>query len=126
LTLSLQSNSLAGSYTATLNSSSPLSYTVTVGDVPGVVPNLKCTKAPQKGRVNCSWTQPSIGSSSLIRYEYQFKRTNVGWPQSWTSTNLNTSVTLTNLVQGASYDFQIRAVNSFGNGPISPSVTFIV
>jgi hypothetical protein len=125
LTLSLQSNSLAGSYTATLNSSSPLSYTVTVGDVPGVVPNLKCIKAPQKGRVNCSWTQPSIGSSSLIRYEYQLRQRNSEWPPSWTSTNLNTNVSLTNLSQGISYDFQVRAVNRFGNGPTnSPWLTF--
>ena len=75
--------------------------------------------APDDAQVTLNWDDPN--DSSITRYQYN-RRTGVAWgawrdvPGSGADT---TSFIVTNLTNGTSYDFAIRAVN--GVGPSKPS-----
>ena len=68
------------------------------------------------GAVRLNWTAPA---GPITRYEY----TQDGGG-TWTSTgSTNATHTITNLTNGTTYTFQVRAVNTGGNGAVSTSVT---
>lgn len=64
-------------------------------------------------QVKISWTAPgSPGKSSIIRYEVRKDS------EAWISVGMNTTYTFTGLTNGTTYNFQVRAVNSDGNGAV--------
>ena len=85
--------------------------------------------APGDGRVTLAWTAPgSDGAAALEKYRYRVSA-NAGssWDPDWTdvpdgadagdSAADETTFTVSGLINGTEYVFQLRAVNSVGEGP---------
>lgn len=81
------------------------------------------TAVPNNGSVKLDWAAPgSAGASSITRYEVR-KNTDA-----WISTGMTMTYTFSGLTNGTVYTFEVRAVNSYGNGasasiqriPVSP------
>ncbi|MYB22833.1 MAG: fibronectin type III domain-containing protein, partial [Chloroflexi bacterium] len=74
------------------------------------------------GEIAASWSAPSdTGSSAITHYDLRY-RTGSG---SWTEVSgvSGTSRTITNLTNGSTYEVQVRAANSAGDGPWSASAS---
>ena len=119
-TLSSGVTAVAGSDTARIN--------INDNDDPSnTVPNNPQSLSGDPGdrRVTLSWTPPSnTGGSAIRRYEYRYAVATASYPESWrmVSGGANArSVTVSNLNNGTTYKFQVRAVN--GVGPGSPAET---
>ena len=92
---------------------------------PGQVTGLAATAG--NGRVALGWTAPSNGGSQITRYEYSSDdgttwRTTGGTDTSYPATQTS-AASPSNLVNGRSYTFRVRAVNTIGAGQQSSSVT---
>ena len=90
--------------------------------VPGEVRSLRATAGALS--VLLSWTAPaSDGGASITDYQHRYTNaTDILNPSytDWQSTgSTDTSYTVTGLATGTKYFFQVRAVNSEGNGPLS-------
>ena len=89
--------------------------------VPSQVTGLSVTQTAVSGRLalRVSWSKPQ-SDATITRYEVQYRVSNSG---SWTTMRVvgaNTlTTTLTTLVAGRSYQVQVRAVSSAGNGAYS-------
>ena len=84
---------------------------------PGAVRDL--TVAGGDGQVVLSWDAPSSdGGAAITDYEYRYRTG--GSYGAWISTgSTETTHTVTGLVNGAAYSFQVRAVNRIGKGRTS-------
>ena len=93
---------------------------------PGAPRDLRTT--PGDGRVTLAWTAPgSDGGAAIEKYRYRVSA-NAGssWDQDWTdvpdgadvgdSAADETTFTVSGLINGTEYVFQLRAVNSVGEG----------
>ena len=98
--------------------------------IPPGRPNMP-TVVPGNRQLDVSWSAPSdTGSSPITDYDmrYRIKDTNPvqtgaqpgGWSD-WPHTGTGTTATITGLVNGTTYEVQVRAENSAGEGPWSPS-----
>ena len=79
--------------------------------------------------VRLAWAAPkSDGGSPIIRYEYRHEAgTSVPSSTNWTPAGTAQSVTVTGLMGGTEYTFEVRAVNSIGNGqPATASARTVV
>ena len=95
--------------------------------VPGAPGNLRTT--PGDGRVTLAWTAPrSDGGAAIEKYQYRAQRTGTtAWTPAWTdvpdgsdpgsSAADETTFTVSGLINGTEYVFELRAVNSVGEGP---------
>ena len=70
------------------------------------------------GQVTLRWSPPACdGGSALSRYDYrQSADGGATWSPKWTSAGLDTARTLTGLINGTTYTFEVRAVNTVGFG----------
>ena len=84
---------------------------------PGAVRDL--TVAGGDGQVVLTWDAPaSDGGAAITDYEYRYRTG--GSYGAWISTgSTETTHTVTGLVNGAAYSFQVRAVNRIGKGRTS-------
>ena len=84
---------------------------------PGAVRDL--TVAGGDGQVVLTWRAPSSdGGAAITDYEYRYRTG--GSYGAWISTgSTETTHTVTGLVNGAAYSFQVRAVNRIGKGRTS-------
>ena len=73
--------------------------------------------------ITVGWDAPYDGGADITSYEIRYRQTGETAWIDWTRTGvaLSTSETITGLTQGMTYDVQIRAVNSSGDGSWSPS-----
>ena len=81
------------------------------------------------GRVRLAWAAPeSDGGAAIIRYEYRHEAgTSVPSSTNWTPAGTAQSVTVTGLMGGTEYTFEVRAMNSIGNGqPATASARTVV
>ena len=79
--------------------------------------------------VRLAWAAPeSDGGSPIIRYEYRHEAgTSVPSSTTWTPAGTAQSVTVTGLMGGTEYTFEVHAVNSIGNGePATASARTVV
>ena len=68
------------------------------------------------GQVVLTWGAPfQLGDTALTRYEYHYKLSGGRWSD-WTSVEMATSATVSNLSNGTTYHFAVRAVNRYGAG----------
>ena len=75
------------------------------------------TAIPGDGEVYLSWATPYDGGSPITKYQY---RVNAGlWTDIPDSDETTENYTVTDLSNGTSYTFEIRAVNVVGNGAIA-------
>ena len=91
----------------------PASNSVTVTPMFLAPPILKAE--PGDGEVELVWSY--VGRQSVSAYQY---RQNNG---RWMATHTRNNHVLTGLVNGTSYTYEVRAVNTQGEGPASNSVT---
>ena len=94
---------------------------------PDVPQDLTATQGV--GRVRLAWAAPeSDGGAAIIRYEYRHAAgTSVPSGTTWTPAGTAQSVTVTGLMGGTEYTFEVRAVNSIGNGqPATASARTVV
>ena len=74
------------------------------------------------GQVTLRWTNPS--DSTITNWQYRQKTTgNYGNWQDFTSSATTTSHTVTSLMNGTEYTFQVRAVDTGGPGAVSDAKT---
>ena len=86
---------------------------------PGAPANLTATGGDEQVALN--WGAPADGGSQIIRYEYRYGAVG-GTYGEWTTASGGgsaRSLTVTGLTNGTEYGFQVRAVNSIGEGPAS-------
>ena len=90
-------------------------FEVRVPTVPGAPTNL--SGYGYNGWVSLSWSDPSSnGGATITDYEYRYSRT-YGTYSEWKSWgNANTLNSVFSLTNGVQYQFQVRAVNSVGEG----------
>ncbi len=83
------------------------------------------TLASGNAQLSVSWTAPADNGSTITDYDVQYSSDNgttwTEWNASDTSTT--TSATITTLTNGTSYQVQVRAGNTHGDGPWSPTAT---
>jgi hypothetical protein len=101
-------------------------HAVGTAAVPGVPSGLTAHGAAASA--SFAWTAAAANGSAITDYTVQ-QRTTAG-PGSWStsartpsSPSTATSVTVTGLTNGTSYDFQVRAINGQGNGAYSGFVS---
>ena len=71
--------------------------------------------------VALSWSAPEDGGSQILRYEYRYAASGETWSD-WATVSGGgsaRSITITGLTNGTLYGFQVRAVNSIGDGEAS-------
>ena len=76
------------------------------------------------GRLGVSWTAPSDNGAAIDDYDVRYRPAGGSWmelPDGVKSTA--TSATITGLTNGTTYEVQVRAGNSVGDGPWSASAT---
>ena len=80
-------------------------------------PQSLTAAASGNGEVTLTWTAPADdGGLGIDGYHYQYGETgNLG--DDWKDAGDVLTVTISNLTNGAAYDFEVRAFNSGGNGP---------
>ena len=90
--------------------------TTVAATAPGVPRTLTAT--PGDGEVTLRWTAPaSDGGETITSYEYRSKATSAtNFPATWTSVGTARTATVGSLTNGTPYSFEVRAVNTVGDG----------
>ncbi len=99
--------------------------TATPSGPPAAPADLRAT--PQNGKVRLFWTDPL--DSTITKYQYQYGLVVTGsetvWEPLWTDVPKNADgtlkfeITLSNLTNGAEYEFQVRAISDGGSSDAS-------
>ena len=106
----LRAVNAAGSGTATSSTAA------TPRTTPGAPTSLALT--PGNGQLTASFFAPSDGGSPITHYEYS-----INGGSSFTSIlSTSTTIVIGSLMNGSSYDVQVRAVNAVGSGTATASV----
>ena len=100
-------------------------YTSSPNTVSGVPTALAATGA--SGQVALTWTAPaSTGGTPIADYIVQYRLSGAGsWSTFSDGVSTTASATVTGLVAGSTYDFQVAAVNAVGTSTYSSSVSKI-
>ena len=83
---------------------------------PGAPGSLTATTGDIYTQVDLSWSAAEANGSAITDYQYQYRQSGTSGWSGWTSVGALTSTTVSGLESGASYDFQVRAVNGVGVG----------
>lgn len=101
----------SGTYTYTHSPTAPFQVT-------GLVVTAGSTKA------YLTWTAPINGGSVITDYLIEYKLTSSGsWSTFSHTASTSTSITVTSLTNGSSYDFRVSAINAVGTGTASSTVS---
>jgi len=98
----------------------PATASVTLGEsAPGAPPSLTATGGD--GQIALSWGASDDGGSEILRYEYRYAESGETWSDWATVSGAGNarSVTVSGLTNGTLYGFEVRAVNSIGEGEAS-------
>ena len=82
---------------------------------------------PGSTQLAVSWTAPAHNGSAITDYDVQYSSDDGATWTEWNAgnTGTTTSATITGLTNGTEYLVQVRAANTLGDGPWSPSATVI-
>jgi len=87
-------------------------------------PITDLSAAPGDAKVTLSWSAPFNGGSPITDYIIEYKQTaNPTYAVFTDGTSTSTTAMVTGLVNGISYDFKVKAVNSVGQAPDSNVAT---
>ena len=83
---------------------------------PGAPSGLRATGGDES--VTLNWSAPGDGGSQILRYEYRYGASGETWGEWMTVSGSGSArrVAVSGLTNGTAYGFQVRAVNSFGEG----------
>ena len=83
------------------------------------------TLTPGNAQLAVSWTAPADNGSAITDYDVQYSSDDGATWTEWNASNTSTttSATITGLTNGTEYLVQVRAANTLGDGPWSPSAT---
>ncbi len=73
-------------------------------------------------QLDVSWAVGN-GGAAITDYDLQYRQTGGSFWTSWAHTGTATTTTITGLTNGTGYDVQVRAENSVGESPWSPTAT---
>ena len=93
---------------------------------PGSVPSAPVppTLTAGDGELSASWTPPSDNGAAIDDYDVRYRPAAGAWTELPDAVkSAATSATLTGLTNGTTYEVQVRAGNSVGDGPWSASAT---
>ena len=128
-----RTGSSTGAFTISSSSALMIRVNGTVTTVPGAPTSFTATAGDEE--VTLSWAAPaSDGGAAITEYEYRYSEgATVSASATWTdvtdgsddgdSTADETGVTILSLTNGTEYAFEVRAVNSVGDGTAAGSVT---
>jgi hypothetical protein len=114
-----------GTFTASITTRPWICFTVAIPK-DAVLPSAPVISATAgTGQVVLTWSAPASGGAAITDYVVQY-RTTAG-PGAWNTfsegVSATTGATVTGLTNETSYDFQVAAVNSVGQGPYSTAAT---
>lgn len=89
------------------------------GTIPGGGATLALRAEGGDTEVVLNWIEPDNGGETITGYTVQWRESGQSFSTSRQSTVSTTNTTITSLTNGTVYFFQVRAVNSQGNGPWS-------
>ena len=78
--------------------------------------------AAGSGQLAVDWDAPSNNGSAITGYNVNYRHINGGWT-THTHTGTGTSATISTLTNNVVYKVRVRAINSQGNGPWSPTAS---
>ncbi len=95
----------------------PWSLSASATPVPAAAPATPQapTLAPYDGEIRVTWAAPADNGAAIDDYDVQYRLTSASASDPWTDANYTgtgTSTTITSLINGTSYDVQVRAHNS--------------
>ena len=98
----------------------------TPATLPGAPTGLLVAGSPQQTSVALSWTAPTVGTQPLTYTVSIATPTGRGNFVAYSTATQSTSLTVTALTAGTSYDFEVTASNTAGSGPASSILSDIV
>ena len=107
------------------NSAGDGSWSATATATPGATPNAPSAPSltSSSGQITASWTAPGNNGAAITHYDLRYRE---GGSGSWTTVEESSrSRTITGLTNGRSYEFQVRAANSRGDGAWSSTATAV-
>ena len=97
-------------------------HTTLTAGLPAAPAAPTLTSGPSK--LYAEWTAPSNGGSTITDYDVRYSTDGSNWTETDDSTPSTAArATVTGLTNGTSYQVQVRAANTHGDGPWSPSAT---
>ncbi|MCY4616412.1 MAG: fibronectin type III domain-containing protein, partial [Chloroflexi bacterium] len=109
-TFEVRAMNAAGSGPAASATATPTAPVLPVA--PSAPQNLKATAGD--GQVMLAWTAPASGDAPT---GYEYRKSAGGIADAWMATSSDTGQTVTDLVNGTEYTFEVRAMNAGGPGP---------
>jgi hypothetical protein len=86
--------------------------------IPGIPDGLAAT--PGNALVNLSWAEPANNGAEITNYVIEYKlHTDESWTQVGHAVSPLTTITVTDLINGSLYDFQVSAINIAGTSEVS-------
>ena len=111
-------SSAGTSQSATAYATTKAAVAVSVPDAPS-----RPTLRDDDGSVQVSWSAPADNGASIDRYEVRYRRSGRTSWSDWDGSGSSRRLRITGTSAGTTYEAQVRARNSEGWGPWSPTAT---
>ena len=113
---------VSDNYTGEVTGTVDVTINAQILTVPGRVSQPTVSSAGTAS-LNVSWSEPSTGNSPITDYDVQYRRTGSSAWISWSHSGTSRTATIASLDPNVTYQIQVRAQNSVGEGPWSLSGT---
>ncbi len=109
-------------YAFMISAVNPIGASTTSNKAVITMQSITAPSAPQdlaavagNASVYLSWSYPADDGGGTINYQYRYRQNSGTW-SSWSTEQWQTSVTITSLTNGTTYDFEVVATNESGAG----------
>ena len=99
------------------------SASLTTPATPGQLKGLSVVR--DNGQATLKWEAAPNGGATDIAYEYAYRELNESFGP-WNDAGTRHTITVSDLVESDDYEFKVRAINVFGEGPARHAATSIV